>query len=515
MRISRRQFLRHSAVAGAAFLVSGAFDLALARIAHGARTQAPGFGPLANDPAGALDLPAGFQYRALSTSIIGRTDDARFNQRLSNGDPVPARHDGMAAFAGDDGITVLVRNHELDPGDVPGVRVDPQHPYDPLGTGGTTTLWIDADRKVVRSFASLSGTFRNCAGGPTPWGSWLSAEECTYMPGPVDRVSQDRRPDVSRPHGYVFEVDAHATGLVAPVPIRAMGRFYHEALAVDPETGDVYLTEDRGDGLLYRYTPDVIARGERKPSEMRAGHLAMGGRLEAMRVPLMPSLRTQNWGPPGPAIVPGQRFDFDWVGIPEVEPDIDEEVTRTLARARVGSADPRGHRDVRTAPGSTRAQGFALGCTQFARAEGITYHSGSLYVCCTSGGAGQCGQVWRVNLRTRQLSLVIEASNRDVLDGPDNLCPTPWGDLVICEDGVDTDRVLGLTPEGAVYEIARNAYNKEEFAGACFSPDGRTLFVNRQEPGVTYAIWGPWGTRARPARRRAPARNPVASPSSG
>jgi secreted PhoX family phosphatase len=116
-------------------------------------------------------------------------------------------------------------------------------------------LWVDSERRVVRSFPSLSGTFRNCAGGATPWGSWLSAEECTYMPGPPDPMVHDKRPDVSRRHGYIYEVDSRAEGLVDPVPIVAMGRFYHEAVAVDPSTGFVYLTEDRDDGLLYRYRP--------------------------------------------------------------------------------------------------------------------------------------------------------------------------------------------------------------------------------------------------------------------
>src|SRR5436309_896659 len=169
----------------------------------------------------------------------------RFSQTLSDGEPVPALHDGMAAFAGPEGHTVLLRNHELDPGQNPAVAPGRAPRYDGLGTGGTTTLWVNGRGELVRAFASLAGTFRNCAGGSTPWGPWLSAEECVYMPGPADPHAFDRRPDVHEPHGYVFEVDSRATGLVDARPIRGMGRFYHEALAVDPVTGFVYLTEDR------------------------------------------------------------------------------------------------------------------------------------------------------------------------------------------------------------------------------------------------------------------------------
>jgi uncharacterized protein len=69
----------------------------------------------------------------------------------------------------------------------------------------------------------------------------------------------------------------------------------------------------------------------------------------------------------------------------------------------------------------------------------------------------------------------------------------PWGDLILCEDGDVTDSLVGVTPEGRLYEFARNSLS--ELAGACFSPDGRTMFVNIQSPGITLAIWGPWGRR--------------------
>lgn len=501
MSLTRRQFLRRTAVAGAAFLLPGTFDAAFARIAHGARATVEGYGPLLPDPAGLLDLPAGFEYAALSRGMLGKTDDPRFSDVLENNDFVPALHDGMGAFRGPRGIMILVRNHELDPEDWPQVDPRRENRYDPLGTGGTTTLWVDRDGKLLRSFASLSGTLRNCAGGVTPWDSWLTSEACTYMPGPEDEVSRDRRPDVSKPHGYIFEVDAHAEGLVEPTPIRAMGRFYHGAVAVDPVTGFVYLTEDRGDGLLYRYRPDVVVRGRKPVARVRVGDLAKGGVLEALRVPRRPGMRAQNWEDlAAPRVPTGKTYAVDWAEIPDREPDMDEAYYDVAAPAQAnadGNSEVRvqRRRKVRTAPGSTRAQGHALGCTQFARTEGITYHDGAIYFCCTNGGRAHAGQVWKFDLRRDRLSLAVEADSRAIMDGPDNVAPSPMGDLLVCEDGRDEDRVLGLTRAGAVYPIARNAYNDSEMAGACFSPDGNVLFVNMQHPGVTYAIRGPWRER--------------------
>jgi secreted PhoX family phosphatase len=486
---SRRRFLRTSAAATAALFSSAALEGTLARIARGVSQRAEGFGPLVADPRGLLDLPAGFDYVAFSSSARSDGADAAFQQMLANGDPVPCRHDGMGAFAGPDGATILVRNHEVDPEH--GLGVDPRRarPWDPQGKGGTTTLWVDRDRRLTRSFASLSGTFRNCAGGVTPWGSWLTCEECTYTPGPPSAASFDQRSDVSKRHGYVFEVPAAAEGLVEPVPILGMGRFYHEAVAVDAATGHVYMSEDRDDGLLYRYRPAVLADGRVKPGQLKPGDLAKGGTLEALRIAGRPQEKTQNWQGGETAFVPGRAFKVDWVAIPDLDPDVDME------------RDPTDHepdplkRRPRTSPRSIRAQGFALGATQFARVEGVTANGRNLYFCATSGGALLAGQVWKLDCARQELSLVVEPNDRALLEGPDNLVVAPNGDLVVCEDGKDDDFVVGVTREGRLYRIARNAHNDEEFAGACFSHDGQTLFVNIQEPGITLAIRGPWSRR--------------------
>lgn len=482
MTLSRRRFLRASVLGAGALIAPSGVDTALAAIARGARASADGYGPLQRDPAGLLDLPAGFEYRMFSSgSMPDDAGDPRFNSTLSDGSPTPAMHDGMAAFAGPDGITILVRNHELDLGRTPGVDPQRARPYDSATTGGTTTLWVDRDRKLVKSFASLSGTDRNCAGGATPWGSWLTAEEAVNTPGARDPVNSDPTPRVNARHGYIFEVDSRSVGLVDPVPLKAMGRFRHEAVAVDPLTGYAYLTEDREDALFYRFRPAVLESGT-APSALKVGDYARGGVLEALRVKTRPQLVTNNRADRR-AIRLDESLAIEWVRIVNVDPDMD------MARA-VGKD--------KTAPTSTRAQGFRNGCAQFARTEGITYHDGSVYFCCTDGGPKELGQVFRIRLRENRLSLVVQPSEFTLLDGPDNICVSPHGDLVVCEDNLERreNYLIGVTPQGRCYRIAKNAHPaNKELAGACFSPDGETLFVNVQRPGMTFAIWGPWDSR--------------------
>jgi len=491
MSPSRREFLRRSLFAGAALALSPGIDRALAAVPQGARLRAQGYGPLVPDPQGLLDLPAGFSYRALSTGVLEHriATQGDYRSRLTDGSPTPPLHDGMAAYAGADGLTVLVRNHELNLGDTPMVDPERVRPYDPLVGGGTTTLWVNRERELVRSFASLSGTLRNCAGGHTPWGAWLTCEETTAMPGEVSDTNADRTPRVSRPHGYVFEVDSRATALVEPVPLTAMGRFYHEAVAVDPATGICYLTEDRDDGLLYRFRPAAVEQGGRRPRDLRVGDYAQGGVLEALRVRGRPQWHTQNWADAAGMPV-GRPLRVEWVRIPDVEPAMDTE--RDPADTHVDVA----RRRWRTASGSTRGQGFALGCAQFARGEGAEFANGRLYVCCTNGGPARAGQVFRLDPRRDELTLLVQPDDRALLDGPDNLCIAPHGDLYVCEDGRAENRVVGITREGRIYPLAQHRHaGDSELAGATFSPDGETLFFNMQSPGVTFAVWGPWSRR--------------------
>ncbi|GAX38472.1 alkaline phosphatase PhoX [Nodularia sp. NIES-3585] len=431
MGYSRRKFFGLAGTTAAGTLMASPLQALLAKKAFGQTTI--GYGSLVPDPNNILELPAGFQYRILS----------RTNDMMADGNPVPGGQDGMGAFQGPRGTTILVCNHELSNNSGTEVRVSNR--YDAVSRGGTTTLVVGSNRQLIKQFASIGGTIRNCAGGITPWGSWITCEENTSTPGN----------GMTQFHGYNFEVPASATSPVEPVPLIDMGRFNHEAVAVDPETGYVYETEDRGDSLFYRFIPNV------------PGKLAEGGELQAMVIVGKPSVNTNNRGSNAGQFVVGESYSVEWVKIPNPNPTSD---------------------DVRT-------QGYSLGAAQFSRGEGIWYGDGDIYFCATNGGLIGRGQVWRYTPGAETIELFVESQSADELKAPDNIVVTPFGDLILCEDASGTNFLRGVTPEGKLYDFARNALNGSEFAGACFSPDGLTMFVNIQSPGISLAIWGPWNSR--------------------
>ncbi len=465
MRVDRRQLFARG---GAALAFSG-----LVRSAHGRqiaslpsdetyRNEVFGYGPLKSDPFRVFDLPEGFSYRIVSQA----------GETMNDGLYVPYKADGMGCFDIGGGQVALIRNHELKATDrnygPAGIRseriglIDKSRAYDVTGdvplTGGTTTIVYDLEaRRTISQHLSLTGTLVNCAGGTTPWGTWLTCEENTD--GIKDGLSQD--------HGFVFEVSASTPGLQKAVPIRAMGRFQHEAACVDPRTGIVYMTEDSfgRSGLFYRYLPDV------------PGELIRGGRLQALVVRDQPGADTSNidtrlWSM-------GDWLEVDWIDLDHVEAPDDD----------------------------LRLRGHAGGAANFARGEGIHFGTGELYFTCTSGGAARDGQVMRYvpsphegqsDQRGGRLQLFFESTDDRVYDYGDNLTIAPWGDLIVCEDRYsDTERnhLRGITAEGKVYAIGRNVFEgNAELAGACFSPDGQTLFVNIYWPGITIAVTGPWSS---------------------
>lgn len=446
MTISRRSFLRASGAAA----IAGPLQALGARLEAGLPAVDPlGYGPLspvkdATTGLPLLELPQGFRYMT-----IGWTGDP-----MDDGRRTPPLHDGMAAFAGEGGRVVLVRNHEIGPAPAFGAPA-----YDAQGGGGTTTLAFDpAAERVVSMRASLAGTLRNCAGGATPWGSWLSCEETTA--GPFNQSDP-----AARQHGYVFEVPHD--GVSNAQPLTAMGCFVHEAIAVDPKTGVVYETQDRAQAGLYRFIPTT------------RGQLADGGRLQMLGVDGRPRFDTS---PGQPA---GAVYDIHWVDIPE--PD------RAHANPRAG--DGRG----------VLQQGLDRGGAIFSRLEGAVFGEGCLFVTATDAGGARMGQVWEIDPTRDRLRLVFESPGASVLNMPDNICLSPRGGLVICEDGTSTACVHGLTREGRIFRFARNAvtlsgernglagnFTAREFAGATYSPDGRWLFFNAQAPGITFAVTGPW-----------------------
>lgn len=459
-RISRRAFLG----------VGGMGAAALALGARGAGAAEVGYGRLRPDPRGIVDLPEGFRYRVIS----------REGTKLSNGAPVPSDHDGMAAFRGPRrGTTLLVRNHELslgDGGSGDNEAVEGKNPYDPTQIGGTTGILVDNDsRKVIRDFVTSSGQSTNCAGGATPWGTWLTCEE-----------TKDAGTEV---HGYVFEVDPRdPQNNRSRTPILAMGRFSHEAVDIDPETGIAYLTEDdptgvsntgdpalpeSGASFLYRFIPNN--------RRQEPGALQDGGQLQVMTVEDVTNTNADLYGR-------GQRFAVGWATI--ADPDAAHEQALATPNA-----------------------------VKFNRLEGAFFKNGVFWFDDTNGGEDRLGQIFRYFPATNTLELFYEG--RDParegeprrIESPDNITITPWGDLWFAEDeavadGNSVNRVVGVTPGGQIYGFARNAKSDSEFAGPTFSPDGRTFFVNIQNPGLTLAIWGPFRYR-NPSRQ---ARMSVAAP---
>lgn len=455
MSFSRRDFLAAGA-AGLAF--SGLAQAVRAQTPESYRNEVTGYGPLRRDPLGVFDLPEGFEYRVVSQA----------GETMADGLVVPGKFDGMGCFGvrgrlglGGGSRVALVRNHELDEDDpnegACGIghrlldRLDMTRVYgrDAAGrplSGGTTTVIYDLEtRRTVRQHLSLAGTATNCAGGVTPWGSWLTCEETSIRAG--DEVDRD--------HGWVFEVPASARGLVDPRPIRAMGRFDHEAACVDPTTGVVYLTEDEDDSLFYRFIPNT------------PGRLHAGGRLQALAVRGAPGADLRNWN--GSAWGPGDWLDVEWIDLEEVE----------------------------SPNGDLRLRGHAAGGALFARGEGLTWGDGELFFTATSGGPRRFGQIVRhvPGENGGRIQLFVESGDDAVYDYGDNLVAAPWGHLFVCEDRYSTEinHLRAVTPEGRIYTFARNVFDgNSELCGVCFSPDGSTMFVNIQTPGLTLAVTGPW-----------------------
>lgn len=457
MTMKRRSFLYQSTMAGGALALhslmaraesASSFDSLIATKESGA------YGPLQpaksdNADLAFLALPAGFHY-----TILGRT-----GKKMTDSYLTPRAHDGMAAFR-HKGKIRLVRNHEINnrvgkPGACIGNK---DHAYDPLAGGGTSTLVIDPKtREIISDFVSLCGTLQNCAGGPTPWGSWITCEETILGKAALKTQEGETVGQFEQNHGYCFEVPAFSDRPVAPVPLKAMGRFVHEAIAVDPKSGIVYLTEDAGSAGFYRFLPK------------RKGRLAEGGQLQMLAVKSNPEYDTRR----GQKV--GTKLSAVWVDI--ANPDPEEANRDSLAVFK---------------------QGKAKGGATFARLEGCWYGDKRIFFTATSGGDKRVGQVWEYRPEGKTegtLHLIFESPGPEILDMPDNITVSPRGGLVICEDGSNDNYIRGITRDGRIFDFAKNivpGFGRAEFAGATFSPDGQTLFVNIQTPGITLAIWGPW-----------------------
>lgn len=460
--MNRRRFLlRTAAATGGTMLAFGGFGkLADNIVSAQSRSTAFGFGELApamplNSNVAHLALPKGFQYK-----ILGEV-----NKVMADGRPTPRAHDGMALFKLRDEWR-LVRNHEInDKFPKPGIAIGAANHYDESAGGGTTTLVIDPKtHEVVRDFVSLSGTLNNCAGGVTPWQSWISCEETTLGRTKIELPGGIVHGGFEKPHGYCFEVRASSNNALPIEPLKAMGRFVHEAVAFDAKRGVAYLTEDADASGFYRFLPK------------RGKHLESGGRLEMLAIDEASNFDTRK------GLKNGRSFGAKWVVIDDPDPE----------SADVDSA-------------AVFKQGVAKGAAIFARLEGcFTAKDGRVWFSSTNGGDAKGGQIWLYEPTARdngRLTLVFESTDRAVLDMPDNICLHPKRDvLYICEDSdyslagaTPQNYVRVLTPDGRIADFAKNispGKEQSEFAGAVFSPDGKTLFVNIQNIGITFAITG-------------------------
>ena len=463
--------------------MSSAFSSLLAREARAGRPRAAE-SPVANpygEPVPTLDQSTGLALLALPPDFTYRSFSWT-GDPMDDGTATPNQHDGMGVVLvvpGRAGDLILVRNHEASFGPLIGGGNAPVYDDTRLGRnaigGGTTTLTFRRG-EFLGAAGSLAGTVANCAGGPTPWGSWLSCEE----------VLLDESAVGSRTHGFVFEVPAPSLGAASAAPITDMGLMKHEAAAVDPRSGCVYLTEDATNHSgFYRFRPND--RGA------RVGALEAGGALEMLRV-------VGRDGADLDLPVAGATFAVDWVPIDDPAAVPDAAFGQLLY-------------DGESAP---YTQGRSRGGARFRRLEGCWYGDGSIWFVDTTGGAGGNGAVWRYQPAGDEaepglLECFWVSTSSAAGDNIDNATLSPRGGLICCEDSGSTQgtRLIGYTRDGASFAFAQNHalllggvagrpaivpadYRFSEFCGACFDPSGRWLFVNLQKPGVTFAISGPW-----------------------
>lgn len=430
-----------------------------------------------------LQLPAGFSYKSFGWR----------GELMSDGRPCPGNHDGMGVVVSRKAAgaveLVLVRNHEVVFGSASSFIHAPavydrgaRKPGSASLAGGGTTNLVFRDGDWVSVTPSLGGTSGNCAGGVTPWGTWLSCEE----------VGSDALSTDGKRHGYVFEVSPEP-GATSGLPIVGMGRFAHEAAAVDPASGTVYMSEDNpGKSGFYRYVPAMKAGAP--------GSLARGGVLQMARVRGVPNADLA-------MAAVNTVYRLDWVDI--AEPDLN----------RGDATGPTGIGV--TAAAGPFLQGWKKGAARMSRGEGIWHHAGKIYLIDTSGGVQANGAVWELNLARQSLKCLYSSPSPLVGSMGDNLTVSPRGGLLLCEDGGKAptgdaygvgQRLMGLTAAGDAYIFAKNNVNLSaaqlsaagkpasaagdhrtaELAGACFDPGGRTLFANIYTPGITVAITGPW-----------------------
>lgn len=379
-------------------------------------------GDLYKDSHTGLWLPKGFSARMI----------AKANHPVANTNfPWHTDPDGAAVFAQADGGFIYVSNSESP-------------------DGGASSLVFDASGQVIDAYPILRGTEINCGGGPTPWGTWISAEEFAG--------------------GYCWECDPQGKSPLAGKKIPALGKFAHEAIAVDPRDNGIYLTEDRKDGLFYRFISDQPNPGGRPDLEK--------GQLQALIVTADPELFTRRrvaTSPTGP-------FACQWVDVDNPEPEF------ISTHYEHGGDQP------------IRKQ-LAGQATAFDGGEGIWYQNGVIYFS-TKGD----WSVWAYDIDSAQLENIYYGQGvpkaQRILTHVDNIVLTPGGDIVVVEDGGNME-LNAIDPQGYVQSLVRiEGQDDSEVTGPAFSPDGKHLLFSSQrgyahskgKSGFTYQVTGPWFT---------------------
>ena len=346
-------------------------------------------GPLAAEPdANGLRLPPGFTSR-----VVAKTGEVV----EGTGYMWHVFPDGGACFLTEDGGWIYTSNSEM----LVVGRV----------SGGVSALRFDASGNIVSAQRILEGTSVNCAGGPTPWHTWLSCEE------------------VSR--GQVWETDPW--GEHPPVARPALGVFKHEAVAVDPENGHLYLTEDEGEGCFYRFVPDTSTP---------EGHPDLhSGRLEVAEV--------------------AADGAVTWHALP----------------------DPQFQ-------GSVRCNAQVEAATHFSGGEGIWYHAGVIYFS-TKGDH----HVRAYRVADARIDVIYDGSDTEGLHGVDNLTVSCCGDVLVAEDG-GSMQVVAVLPDGTLKPLVQVVgHDSSEITGPAFDPSGTRLYFSSQRGpggGWTFEVTGPF-----------------------